>query len=48
MHRNRTADEINTDTADKTETVERIETRRPVVDDRRPVRDTDRDTEVRS
>src|SRR5256714_6185629 len=44
MHRNRTADEIDNDTADKTETVERIETRRPAVDDRRPVRDTD--TEV--
>jgi len=46
MHRNRTADEIDNDTADKTETVERTETRRPVVDDRRPVRDTDTDTEV--
>jgi hypothetical protein len=36
IHRNRTADEIDNDTADKTETVERIETRRPTVDDRRP------------
>jgi hypothetical protein len=41
IHRNRTADEIDNENADRTETVERIETRRPAVDDRRP-----RDTEV--
>jgi hypothetical protein len=44
MHRNRTADENDIDTADRTETVERIETRRPMVDDRRPTRNDE--TEV--
>ncbi len=41
MHRNRPADENDIETADRTENVERIETRRPVVDDRRPVGDTE-------
>ncbi len=35
MHRNRTADEDVTETIDRPETVERIETRRPTIDDRR-------------
>ncbi|OLB65110.1 MAG: hypothetical protein AUI10_08295 [Actinobacteria bacterium 13_2_20CM_2_72_6] len=41
MHRNRTADENDTETADRTETVERIETRGPTMDDRVPPRNTE-------
>jgi hypothetical protein len=40
MHRNRTADESDTQTVDRPETVERIETRRPEIDERRPPGDT--------
>ncbi len=36
IHRNRTADDEVTETIDRPESAERIETRRPTVDDRRP------------
>jgi hypothetical protein len=41
IHRNRTADENDTDAADRTENTERIETRRPLVNDRQPPRNTE-------